>query len=248
LSPEVCSQVHEATSARRAPPNRHHNVNILAKDAQLSAALDDIKEDGGSSSDQLPVTFFNAKGEQITLPPGAIIIPDSYETYLKLLPRGAVPEQLVVAKESSALRSVFPLIDNQQDVESILDPGSQIIAMLEYLCTDLGLIYDPSIVLNMQSANGKVDQLLRLARNVPMTLGEITLYVQIHVIHSPAYNILLGRPFNILTKSVVRNFANEDQTITIRDPNSGLCATIPTMPHGCPRHGPKRSTFPTSRI
>jgi hypothetical protein len=248
LSPEVRSQVREATSARRAPPNRDHNINILAKDAQLSAALDDIEEDGDSSSDQSPATFLNAKGEQVTIPPGAIIIPDPYETYLKSLPRGAIPEQLVVAKESSALRSVFPLIDNQQDVESILDPGSQIIAMSEYLCTDLGLIYDPSIVLNMQSANGEVDQSLGLARNVPMTLGEITLYVQIHVIRSPAYDILLGRPFDILTESVVRNFANEDQTITIRDPNSGLRATIPTMPRGRPRHGPKRSTFPTSRI
>jgi hypothetical protein len=133
-------------------------------------------------------------------------------------------------------------------VESILDPGSQIITMSEYLCTDLGLIYDPSIVLNMQSANGEVNQSLGLARNVPMTLGEITLYVQIHVIRSPAYDILLGQPFDILTESVVRNFANEDQTITIRDPNSGLRATIPTMPRGRPQHGPKRSTFPTSRI
>jgi hypothetical protein len=120
--------------------------------------------------------------------------------------------------------------------------------MSEYLCTDLGLIYDPSIVLNMQSANGEVDQLLGLARNVPMRLSEITLYVQIHVIRSPAYDILLGRPFDILTESVVRNFANEDQTITICDPNSGLHATIPTMPRGHPRHGPKHSTFPTSRI
>jgi hypothetical protein len=100
----------------------------------------------------------------------------------------------------------------------------------------------------MQSANGEVDQSLGLARNVPMTLGEITLYFQIHVICSPAYDILLGRPFNILTESVVCNFANEDQTITIRDPNSGLHATIPTMPRGCPQHGPKRSTFLTLRI
>jgi hypothetical protein len=120
LSPEVCSQVCEATSARRALPNRDHNINILAKDVQLSTALDDIEEDGDdSSSDQPPATFLNVKGEQITLPPGAIIIPDPYETYLKSLPRGAVPKQLVIAKESSALRSIFPLIDNQQDVESI---------------------------------------------------------------------------------------------------------------------------------
>ena len=86
---------------------------------------------------------------------------------------------------------------------------------------ELGLIYDPAVILNMQSANGEVDRSLGLARNVPIQIGDITLYVQIHVIRNPAYDILLGRPFDILTESVVRNFANEDQTITIRNPNSG---------------------------
>jgi len=95
----------------------------------------------------------------------------------------------------------------------------------------LRLIYDdPTIVLNMQSMNGKVDQSLGLARNVPMHIGDITLYIQIHVIRSPAYDILLGRPFDILTKSIVQNYVNKDQTITIRDPNSGHITTIPTTP------------------
>ena len=109
------------------------------------------------------------------LPPDAIIIPNPYKIYLNSLPHDTVPMKLVIVKESSALRSIFPLIDNQVNIESIVDPGSQIITMSEYICNDLG-IYDPSIVLNMQSANGEVDQSLGLARNVPMTIGEITLY------------------------------------------------------------------------
>ena len=44
--------------------------------------------------------------------------------------------------------------------------------------------------------------------------------------------ILLGRPFDILTESIVRNFANEDQTVTITDPNTGQRHTIPTFPRG----------------
>ena len=55
---------------------------------------------------------------------------------------------------------------------------------------DLALIYDPSIILNMQSANGEVDKSLGLARNVAMRIRNITLYVQIHIIRSPAYDIL----------------------------------------------------------
>jgi hypothetical protein len=96
----------------------------------------------------------------------------------------------------------------------------------------LGLIYDPTVVLNMQSANGEVDKSLGLVRNVPFQLGSVTIFLQVHIIRSPAYDILLGRPFDVLTKSVVRNFANKEQTITITDPNSGISATIPTFQRG----------------
>jgi hypothetical protein len=118
--------------------------------------------------------------------------------------------------------------------------------MSEDVCMDLTLIYDPTIILNIQSANGEVNKSLGLARNVPMRIGEITLYVQIHVIQSPAYDILLGRPFDILTESIVRNFTNEDQTITLRDPNSGICAMVPTSARGRPRHVVKRPNFAKS--
>ena len=180
-----------------------------------------------------------------TPPPGSIIIPDPYELYVNSLPQGAVPDRLVVTKESSALRAIHPLVDHQRHVEAILDPGSQIIAMAEDVCFDLGLAYDPTIVLNMQSANGEVDQSLGLARNVPIQIGDMTLYIQVHIIRSPAYDILLGRPF-ILTESVVRNYANEDQTITIFDPNSGRCATVPTSARGRLRRPLQRPNFTAS--
>ena len=140
------------------------------------------------------------------------------------------------------------MINNQTQVEAILDPGSQIIAMSEDVCIDLALPYDPAVILTMQSANGEVDQSLGLARNIPLCIAGITLYVQIHVIRSPAYDILLGRPFDTLTASVVRNYANEDQTITILDPNSDNRATIPTSPRGRSRRIVQRQNFTASRI
>lgn len=244
LSPEVRSQVREATSAKRIANNETNpkEINTLEKDDDLAAALDDIEP--GDIQYQLPTaTFINSIRQTKSPPPGSLIIPDPYETYLKTLPVGAIPDRLVVAKESSALRSIFPLVDHQRHVEAILDPGSQIIAMAEEVCFDLGLAYDPSVVLNMQSANGEIDQSLGLARNVPVQIGDITLYVQVHIIRSPAYDILLGRPFDILTESVVRNFANEDQTVTIFDPNSGRRATVPTSARGRPRRPLQRQTF-----
>jgi len=113
---------------------------------------------------------------------------------------------------------------------------------------DLALICDPSIVLNMQSENGEVDKSLGLVRNIPMCIGNITFYIQIHIIRSPASDLLLGRPCNILTQRVVRHFATEPQTITIFDPNSGSHATVPTSPRGCSRHLIQRSSFMASMI
>jgi hypothetical protein len=142
---------------------------------------------------------------------------------------------LIVSLESSAIRSILPVIDNKQVVECIIDPGSQIIAMSEAVSNELGIAYDPRIVLQMQSVNGSISPSLGLARNVPFLIGDITLYLQVHVVRNPAYDVLLGRPFDVLTQSIVHNFANEDQTITICDPNTGNISTVPTVPRGPPR-------------
>ena len=55
----------------------------------------------------------------------------------------------------------------------------------------------------------------------------------LHVIWEAAYDVLLGRPFDVLTESLIRNYEDENQTITIWDPNSGKIVTILTLlrPH-----------------
>jgi hypothetical protein len=88
----------------------------------------------------------------------------------------------------------------------------------------------------MKSTNGTTDLSLGLACNIPCHLTKITLFLQIHVIKNLAYDILLGRPFDILTESVIKNYRNEDQTITICNPNSNCRATVPTVPRRKPRH------------
>ena len=139
---------------------------------------------------------------------------------------------MVVAAESNVLRAILPVIDGQDRVEAILDPGCQIVAMSKEVSNALALPYDPTVRLNMVSANGGIDQSLGLAHNVPFLVGDIVLYLQVHVLRAPAYDILLGRPFDVLTQSVVRNFSDENQTVTILDPNTGRKATVPTIQRG----------------
>jgi hypothetical protein len=166
----------------------------------------------------------------------SITVPDVYETYINSLAPGERPIPPNVAQELHALQSITMVIDNREKVEGIIDLGSQIIAMLEAVCHDIGLAYNPSIKLNMQSANSEVDQSLSLSRNVPCKINTITLYLQIHIMRSPAYDILLGRSFDVLTKSTVKNFPNKDQTITIVDPNTKCSVTIPMLPWTPPHH------------
>ncbi|KIL54346.1 hypothetical protein M378DRAFT_92750 [Amanita muscaria Koide BX008] len=90
----------------------------------------------------------------------------------------------------------------------------------------------------MESANGDINLSLGIARNVPLSVGPITVFMQLHVVRSPAYDILLGRPFDVLTQSCIKNFRNEDTILTIEDPNSNKVVTIPTL-----RRGPTRYTM-----
>ena len=91
------------------------------------------------------------------------------EIYYRSLNSGENPNlnHLIITGESHSIRSVHALIDSSHKVECILDPWCQIIVMSKAICHKLGLAYDPSIVLHMQSANGNLDQSLGLAHNIP---------------------------------------------------------------------------------
>jgi glycerol-3-phosphate responsive antiterminator len=50
---------------------------------------------------------------------------------LKNLKPGIMPETLTIAKESHALQLIMILVDYKEEIESIVNPGSQIIPMSE---------------------------------------------------------------------------------------------------------------------
>ena len=169
-------------------------------------------------------------------PPGSTIIKDPYEVFLSTVPVGHCLNLLTVAKESSTLHSILPLINHHLFVKSILDTVSQVISMAEEVCHSIGLIYDPEVKLSMQSANGKIDEMLGLAQNVPIQISKITLYLQFHIMQNPAYNILLGRPFDVLVESIICNFENKSQMVTIHDLNTGKTAMVTTFMRGMHPH------------
>jgi hypothetical protein len=215
-------------------PDIRNRVRTLVTPKRTTAALNEIANFHHDGTEVI-LPSVDSLLERDQLPRGVIRIKDPYETYLRALSPGEPPRPLRVAPESNALRTVRALVAEKDEVDCILDPGCQIVACSEAVCHELGFSYDPSVVLHMQSANGEVDRSLGLARNVPFTVGDMTFYLQVHVIRQAAYDILLGRPFDVVASSVVRNFENEDQTITLHCPNTGRSITVPTLPRGRPR-------------
>jgi hypothetical protein len=165
----------------------------------------------------------------------AFVAVDPVSNYMHSLDACDCHDGLVVAKESHALRSIVPIVDGCLAVECILDSGCQIVGMSRAVWMALKKELNPTHTVSMQSANGTVDRSLGIVENLSFRFGTIELQLQVHVIDDPAYDILLGRPFDVLTESSVKNFRNEDQTITITDPNKPRhVATMQTHPRGPP--------------
>jgi hypothetical protein len=139
-----------------------------------------------------------------------------------------------VAKESLSIRGINTNI-GERFIHCVTDSGCSIVAMSEATCNQLGIAFDPNRKIPLQSANGEMDFTLGIAKDVPFRFGEITVFLQAHIVPSPAYDILLGRPFDVLTQATVRNFLSGDQHYTITDPNTHKTITIPTIPRELPR-------------
>ena len=79
-----------------------------------------------------------------------------------------------------------------------------------------------------------------LAKNVPFLFGHIAVYLQVHVIERPAYKVLLGRPFDTITESEVKNAKDGGQSLMLTDPNTGKRCVMHTHERGKPPNALKK--------
>ncbi|KAG6859009.1 hypothetical protein C0995_012236, partial [Termitomyces sp. Mi166 len=211
-------------------PKRITNANILTISEIPDDGTDDTLPFPGKSPPGMSANRSNANSLSASVmePKGTVGTVDPVEAFYSHWPLEH-HASLCVAKDTDLLRAIMAVINGKEEVECIVDSGLQIVSMLEEIAHHLGLVYDPMVVLNMQSANGAIDQLRGLARNVPCTIAGLTIYLQVHVISQPAYDILLGKPFDVLTCSVVRTLSTHETVITITDPNGGNNSKLPTL-------------------
>ena len=165
---------------------------------------------------------------------GDIVIGDPVLQYMATLKPGEKPKPVSVAKESQGLRAIYPLLNKVGVTECLLDSGSQIISMAKNVADQLEIKWNTELTIEMESANRSVETTLGLARNVPVSCGAITVYLQIHIMSKPAYKVLMGRPFDIVTESLVKNERDGSQTLTLTDPNTGERCVMSTYERGRP--------------
>lgn len=237
LSDRLAREIRKSITKTRRPIKPILTGGVFAQQGAFPFMEEDegiFLEENALCINSLPPVdaFYVATDEDFGIQKGALVVPDPYLQYLATLKEGEAPKQVYTAMESAALRAVFPLIAGRQRVESVLDSGSQIVSMALSIAEELSIPWDPDVQIYMQSANGQLKKSAGLARNVAYIFGDLTLYLQVHIIDQPAYHVLLGRPFEILTESTIQNRRDGSQTLTIRDPNSERRQTIPTVPRG----------------
>lgn len=225
LAPELREEMKKVISKKRVPTEEIKEVKYVDEQIYEEEEVEYL-----SNFNQATVQVLTqACG---VMPKGALVVSDPVVQYLEELAEGEVPKKIVVATESSALRALHPLINGNGTEEALLDGGSQIVSMAKDVAVRLKIPWNPAIVIHMQSANRQLEKTLGLARNVPFLFGEITVYLQVHIISNPAYKVLLGRPFDAVCESEIKNCRDGDQLITITDPNSNQRCTLPTYIRG----------------
>jgi hypothetical protein len=183
IAPELRFKVKEAITPRRAIQKGKEPIAVAYGATEEPALPFEEAEDTLISPEVQESTAATFTTNISDEPDPTYIIPDPIECYMQTIAPGMMPNLPVVVKGSHALRCLPMKINHTNSVEVVLDSGCQIIAMSEAVCHAIGLIYDPTIYMMMESANGTLDRSLRLARNIPCIIGNITLYFQIHVIH-----------------------------------------------------------------
>ena len=136
------------------------------------------------------------------------------------------------APDMTYLRVVPAIVNEIGKEEVLLDSGSQIISMTKRVTAANKVTWDPNLSIQMQSVNGSLSRTCGLARNVPFTLGGVTVLLQVHIMEEMPYTVLMGRPFDSITESRIINDREGNQTVCIICSNTGMMVTIPTYKRG----------------
>ena len=135
---------------------------------------------------------------------------------------------LVVAVDAAPLRIVEGILDSRIAAECLLDQGSSIVAMRRDVWEKLGTPLHSERVIHMESSHGTIAPTLGLIKNFPLQIGPCTFHVQMQVADTLPCEVLVGRPFFMLTGSQTIDHPHGAQDLILNDPNTGERIIVPT--------------------
>jgi hypothetical protein len=137
-------------------------------------------------------------------------------------------QDLVVAKDAAPLRSIEGVLDGKIKVDILLDSGSSIVAIRKNIWEQLGTPIRSDLVMNMESSHSTIETTVGVLKNFPVTIGPCTFYLQVQVSENLPCDVMMGRPFFMLTRAVTMDHPDGSQDLVLHDPNTGEEITLPT--------------------
>jgi len=137
---------------------------------------------------------------------------------------------LLIAQLTVELYTILVKLEGNIEVEAILNDGLQVISICQDVWEKLKSPIHTNRAMTMELANGSYDRTMGLLPNLQAVIGECDFYLQVQVIETASFEMLLGCSFFTLVQASTRHFFSGDSHITLLNPNSAKAVTLPTRP------------------
>jgi hypothetical protein len=140
----------------------------------------------------------------------------------------ASADNLIVAKHTEELGVINIQIQGIKVVATV-DDGSQIVSICQDMWEKIGLPIRFDKIMIMESVIKLKDKTMGLLlQDLKIDISGYDFYLQVQVMKEAPYEMLLGRPFFMLTQATHKHFDNGESRPTLFDPNIGDKITFPT--------------------
>ena len=123
------------------------------------------------------------------------------------------------AHASLPLRVIYPSFGHSVTPKCILDGGAQVVIMCHDVWAKLNFPITANKSMRMESANSSTYQTLGMLENIPITLGSVTVKLQIQVVDDAPFEVLLGCPFFDILSASEWSKPGGHHSLEIHDPS-----------------------------
>lgn len=140
---------------------------------------------------------------------------------------------LLIVQPTVKLCTIPVKLEENVEVEAILDNGSQVISIHQDVWKRLRSPIHTNQAITMESANGSHDRMMGLLLNLWVVINKCDFYLQVQVIESTLFRMLLRCSFFTLAQASTQHFFPGNFYITLLDPNSAKLVILPICPCIC---------------